>query len=129
MNFRCKLLIAAVGAGLFLGTLTARAAGDSAGARVRALEQEFPYSPTAAEPVSEVAAQVDEEPVVEMAPFLVVDRRIDGLAVAIKEKEKALEAERFSFRNGGTLIKGERMTLKLKYDPVGGAFDILSINW
>ncbi len=129
MNFRCKLLIAAVGVGAFLGSLTARAAGDSAGARVKALEQEFPYSPTAAEPVSGVAAKVDEEPVVEMAPFLVVDRRIDGVAFAIKEEKKAIEAERFSFRNGGTFIKGERMTLKLKFDPIMGRFDILSINW
>ncbi len=65
----------------------------------------------------------------EMKPFQ-VSGTFERADRALEEKERKINQEAFTFKDGGTIMKvGDRLELKFKYSPLHKGWDLINLIW
>lgn len=94
-----------------------------------ALRRAFPYVPPAPSTEAVAGAAVPKGDVVEMKPFQ-VSGTFERADRALEEKERKINQEAFTFKDGGTIMKvGDRLELKFKYSPLHKGWDLINLIW
>ncbi|HUG10006.1 MAG TPA: hypothetical protein VMM36_03285 [Opitutaceae bacterium] len=96
----------------------------------RVLTEDFKFQPNQDSALDIMEAHDPEEGIFVLPEFKVTSNLPRGLEAAVESKRLAVEAEKFSWKHGGTILKlRSNVKLKFKYNPEHNGIDLLSISW
>jgi hypothetical protein len=94
------------------------------------LKADFKFQPVQDSAIDIIEAHEPEEGTVVLPEFKVTASLPKGVEAAIQNRRLAIEAEKFSWKHGGTILKlRSNVELKFKYNPKHDGIDLLSISW
>lgn len=106
------------------------ASGDPDAVRARiatTLHEEFAFKPPPPEPAASAAAAPTD--VTRLPRFEVRDTFTTEIDRAFRRDRERREAQKFNWRDGGTLLQRGRMKVELKYDAKMKGFRLFDLAW